>query len=85
MADKMWLHMIGAAGSWLAYPVEVLSRGKTYARVRLLHQTKIGRATFPRGTIKHRVPLAALAAEPCEHHLVSSGGGRFVAGRRWAS
>jgi hypothetical protein len=85
MNERAWLHMSGPAGTWLAYPVEVLSRGAKFARVRLLHQTRIGRTKHLRGTIKHRVPLDSLAAEPQRFHLVSCGGGRFVEGRRWAS
>jgi hypothetical protein len=74
--DRAYLHTSNWAG-YFAHPVEVLSRGKRFARVRLLHKTRIGRTEYPRGTVKHRVPLDSLSAEPSSMSYVSQGGGRF--------
>lgn len=63
MTDRMFLHVCDWSG-YFAFPVQVLSRGKQFARVRLLHKTRIGRTEYPRGTIKHRVPLWALSQYP---------------------
>lgn len=76
MAERAYLHTSGFLRLF-AYPVEVLSRGKQFARVRLLHKTRIGRVEYPRGTIKHRVPLHALLQAPSSNAYVSQGGGRF--------
>jgi hypothetical protein len=71
-----WLHTYNWAG-YFAFPVEVLSRGKRFAKVKLRHQTRIGRTTFPAGHEKHRVPLDSLSRYPAGHAYVSQGGGRF--------
>lgn len=78
---REWLHTANWAG-YFAHPVQVLSRGRKFARVRLLHQTRIGWTKFPRGTIKNRVPLHAISERASQGAYVSQGGGRFViAGR----
>lgn len=79
MADHPveWLHTSNWAG-YFAHPVEVLSRGKRFARVILRHQTLIGKVRYPAGTIKHRVPLHSLSAHPASIAYVSRGGGQFV-------
>ncbi len=72
-----YLYISSWAGVFL-YPVDVLSRGVRYARVRLRHQTRIGREKFPAGTVKARVPLGALLDNvPPVGAYVSQGGGRF--------
>lgn len=76
MTARMYLHVCNWSG-YFAFPVQVLSRGKQFARVRLLHKTRIGRAEYPRGTVKHRVPLRALSKCPLSTAYVSKGGGRF--------
>lgn len=76
MAERHWLHMIGFLGAW-AYPVQVLSRGPKWARVRLLHKTRRGRRWYPRGSEWSRVPVACLRECPIDGALVSKGGGRF--------
>lgn len=73
---RQWLHLASWAGDF-AYPVEVVSRGGSFSRVKLLHQTRIGRTTYPAGTIKYRVPNDAIAAHPNQSAYVSQGGGRF--------
>lgn len=75
MTDE-WLHTVNWAG-YFAYPVEVLSRGKRFATVRLKHQTRIGRIEFQAGTIKRRVPNESLSPQPSSMAYVSQGGGRF--------
>lgn len=50
--------MVSWAGMF-AYPCEVLSRGKKFATIKLLHQATIGRVRLKRGDIKRRVPLCA--------------------------
>jgi hypothetical protein len=77
LQNRAWLHMYSWAG-YFAYPVEVLSKGEKFARVRLLHKTRIGLTEYPRGAIKHRVPLHSLSAYPSRMAYVSQGGGRFV-------
>lgn len=83
---RQWLHLANWAG-YFAYPVQVLSRGACFSRVKLLHQTRIGRTTYPAGTIKYRVPNDAIAAHPNQSAYVSQGGGRFrpINSRRGAS
>jgi hypothetical protein len=76
VSEPSYLHLSSWAGHF-AYPVVVLSRGKRFARVRLLHKTRIGRVTYPRGTVKHRVPLDSLSDYPSSLAYVSQGGGRF--------
>jgi len=76
MTDVQYLHTYGALGFTFAYPVDVLSRGAKFARVRLRHKTLIGSTWFPRGTVKSRVPLGCLLDEPVAECL-SIGGGRF--------
>jgi len=71
-----WLHTCNWAG-YFAFPVEVLSRGEKFCRVRLLHKTHIGTTHYPRGTIKSRVPNWAVSACPSFRAYVSKGGGRF--------
>ena len=74
--ERQWLHMSTWVGC-LAYPVEVLSRGSKFCRVRLLHKTQIGTTWYPRGTIKHRVPNTSLGVIPGLFAMHSLGGGRF--------
>jgi hypothetical protein len=76
MTGLMWLHTSNWAG-YFAHPVEVLSHGAKFARVRLMHKTRIGRIEYPRGTIKHSVPLDSLSEQPSRIAFVSLGGGRF--------
>lgn len=73
--ERAWLH----TGRILmyAFPVLVLSSGTKYARVKLLHETRIGRVKYPRGAIKHGVPLYAIGKTPNPSAYVSQGGGRF--------
>lgn len=73
---QQYLHVYSWAG-YFAYPVEVLSKGKVYARARLLHETHIGRSRCPAGTIRTRVPLWSLSDHPSSVSYVSLGGGRF--------
>jgi len=73
----MYLHVENWAGLF-AYPVDVLSKGAKFATVRLRHETRIGRTSFPSGTVKRRVPLWSLSANPRASANVSTGGGRFV-------
>lgn len=75
--ERAYLHTTSWAGLF-ASPVEVLARGRKFARVRLLHQTSIGRTRYPGGTIKGRVPLDALGPKPQRGAYVSKGGGRYV-------
>ena len=74
--ERGYLHTSGWAGHF-AYPVEVLSRGPRFCRIRLLHKTHIGRVWYPAGTIKHRVPNWSVSTNPSHIAYVSTGGGRF--------
>jgi hypothetical protein len=74
-STRQWLLTSNWAGVF-AYPVELLSQGQKSSRVRLLHKTRIGKQTFPAGTIKAHVPNWALASTT-RGALVSKGGGRF--------
>ncbi|HTU61348.1 MAG TPA: hypothetical protein VMF89_22995 [Polyangiales bacterium] len=74
-SSRQWLFTSSWAGVF-AYPVQLLSRGQKFSRVRLMHKTRIGRQTFPAGTIKTRVPTWAISPTP-RGALVSMGGGRF--------
>jgi hypothetical protein len=57
---RRWLFTSSWAGVF-AYPVELLSQGQKFSRVRLMHKTRIGKQTFPAGTIKTRVPNWAIS------------------------
>lgn len=74
--DVRWLHMVSWAGVF-AYPCEVLSQGKKFATIKLLHQATIGRERLKRGDVKRRVPLCALQDAPGAGAYVSKGAGRF--------
>ncbi len=76
MSEREWLHTYSWAG-YFAHPVEVLSRGAKYCRVKLMHRTHIGKTTYEAGTIKHRVPNESVTEYPSRVAFVSQGGGRF--------
>jgi hypothetical protein len=74
---RLWLQLYSPVLGSLSYPVELVSQGTKFAKVRLLHKTHIGRMWYERGTIKHRVPVSSLSDDHGQHTLVSLGGGRF--------